>query len=146
MSALAGRTALVTGAASGIDAAIAEAYAAAGVRLCLADRAAGDGDGLQAVADRCATHRVPVTTVRADVALEDDVARMSAVAEELGALDVLVNNAGILTECTVADMPTALPGMLAVASAASLTSPPRSARRAAPGWPTTPQRRPASSG
>jgi 3-oxoacyl-[acyl-carrier protein] reductase len=106
VSALAGRTALVTGAASGIGAAIAEAYAVAGARLALADRAAGDG--LQAVANRCAAHGVPVVTVRADVAVEDDVARMVAAAEELGPLDVLVNNAGILTECHVAQMPTAM--------------------------------------
>jgi 3-oxoacyl-[acyl-carrier protein] reductase len=104
--ALAGRTALVTGAASGIGAAIAEAYAAAGARLCLADRATGDG--LQAVADRCAGHGVPVVTVQADVAVEQDVARMFVAVEELGALDVVVNNAGILTECKVADMSTAL--------------------------------------
>jgi 3-oxoacyl-[acyl-carrier protein] reductase len=92
--ALAGRTALVTGAASGIGAAIAEAYAAAGAQLCLADR--------------CAAHGVPVATVRADVAVEEDVARMFAAAEELGAVDVLVNNAGILTECKVANMATAM--------------------------------------
>ncbi|GAA1266715.1 hypothetical protein GCM10009609_32310 [Pseudonocardia aurantiaca] len=51
---------------------------------------------------------MPVVTVRADVAVEDDVARMVAAAEELGPLDVLVNNAGILTECHVAEMPTAM--------------------------------------
>jgi 3-oxoacyl-[acyl-carrier protein] reductase len=104
---LAGRTALVTGAASGIGAAIAEAFAVAGARLCLADRA--PGDGLGTVAGRCAGYGVPVVTVRADVAVEDDVTRMFATAsEKLGPVDVLVNNAGILTECRVSDMPAAL--------------------------------------
>ncbi|HEX5120863.1 MAG TPA: SDR family oxidoreductase [Pseudonocardiaceae bacterium] len=101
---LAGRTALVTGAASGIGAAIAVAYAAAGARLCLADRAAGDG--LAATAARCGGD---VVTVRADVSDEADVERMFATATEgLGRVDVLVNNAGILTEHQVIGMPTHL--------------------------------------
>jgi len=104
---LAGRTALVTGAASGIGAAIAEAFAVAGARLCLADRASGDG--LRTVADRCAGHGVPVVTARADVAVEDDVTRMFATAQDrLGTIDVLVNNAGIVSESRVADMSTAM--------------------------------------
>ena len=107
MAALAGRTALVTGAASGIGAAIAEAFAAAGARLCLVDRAAGDG--LQVIHDRCAAYGQAVLSVRADVSAEADVTRMFAeAAEQLGTVDVLVNNAGILTECRVADMSTAL--------------------------------------
>ncbi|HEX5401891.1 MAG TPA: SDR family oxidoreductase [Pseudonocardiaceae bacterium] len=95
---LAGRTALVTGAASGIGAAIAEAFAAEGARLCLADRAAGDG--LAATAARCGGD---VVTVSADVSVEADVERMFAAA---GQVDVLVNNAGILTEHHIMGMPT----------------------------------------
>jgi 3-oxoacyl-[acyl-carrier protein] reductase len=107
MAALAGRTALVTGAASGIGAAIAESFAAAGARLCLVDRAAGDG--LQAIQDRCAAYGQAVLSVRADVSAEADVTRMFAeAAEQLGTVDVLVNNAGILTERRVAEMSTAL--------------------------------------
>lgn len=103
---LAGRTALVTGAASGIGAAIAEAFAVAGARLCLVDRA--PGDGLQTTADDCSGYDVPVVTVRADVAVEDDVTRIFATAgEQLGTIDVLVNNAGILTDSKIAGMPTA---------------------------------------
>jgi 3-oxoacyl-[acyl-carrier protein] reductase len=106
-TALAGHTALVTGAASGIGAAIAEAFAAAGARLCLVDRASGDG--LRSVHDRCAEYGQPVRSVHADVAIEADVTRMFATAaEQLGTIDVLVNNAGILTECRVADMSTAM--------------------------------------
>ncbi|MCU1680420.1 MAG: 3-oxoacyl-[acyl-carrier protein] reductase [Amycolatopsis sp.] len=105
--ALAGRTALVTGAASGIGAAIAEAFAAAGARLCLADRAAGEG--LEAVRDRCAAYGQHVVDIHADVAVEADVRRLFAeAAERLGTIDVLVNNAGILTERHVADLPVAL--------------------------------------
>lgn len=101
---LVGRTALVTGAASGIGAAIATAFADEGARLCLADRA--DGPGLQEVAVSCRQRGVEVLTVAADVAVERDVHRLFATtADELGAVDVLVNNAGILTNHKVASMP-----------------------------------------
>ncbi len=105
--ALAGRTALVTGAAGGIGAAIAQAYAASGARLCLADRTVGGG--LDSVIERCSVFGLEVLGVQADVSHEDDVTRMFAIAEaELGPIDVLVNNAGILTECRVADMTTSM--------------------------------------
>jgi len=100
---LSGRTALVTGAASGIGAAIAEAYAVAGANVCLADRTVGDD--LELVIERCSGLGVQVMNVRVDVSREDDVVRMFSTAEaELGPIDVLVNNAGILTECRVVDM------------------------------------------
>jgi 3-oxoacyl-[acyl-carrier protein] reductase len=101
---LTGRTALVTGAASGIGAAIALAYAEAGARLCLVDRAGGSA--LDAVREQCARFVDDVVAVQADVASESDVERMFREARDaLGAIDVLVNNAGILTEAHVIDMP-----------------------------------------
>jgi 3-oxoacyl-[acyl-carrier protein] reductase len=104
---LSGRTALVTGAASGIGAAIAVAYAEAGARLCIADRA--PGPALDQVCDQCAAFGADVVTVRADVSDEDQVARMFASARAaLGVIDVVVNNAGIVTESRVADMPAAM--------------------------------------
>jgi 3-oxoacyl-[acyl-carrier protein] reductase len=104
---LAGRTALVTGAASGIGAAIALAYAEAGARLCLADRAAGTA--LDEVRGKCSAFGTDVVAVRADVSDEEQVARMFAACRDaLGPVDVLVNNAGIVTESRVADMPTAM--------------------------------------
>lgn len=102
---LEGRTALVTGAASGIGAAIAEAYAAAGASLCLVDRA--EGRALDEVASRCEEAGVRVVTAVADVSVEADVAHMFAVARgALGAVEILVNNAGIVTEAPVQDMST----------------------------------------
>jgi 3-oxoacyl-[acyl-carrier protein] reductase len=84
-----GKTALVTGAASGIGKAIAETYAREGARVALADidldaaKSAARGIGDNAIAVRC------------DVTRQTDIA--AAVDETLsafGALDILVNNAG----------------------------------------------------
>jgi 3-oxoacyl-[acyl-carrier protein] reductase len=61
------------------------------------------------VVERCSAYGVPVIGVGVDVSREGDVARMFDTAQaELGAVDVLVNNAGILTESPVADMSTAM--------------------------------------
>ena len=100
---LSGRTALVTGAASGIGEAIAHAYAAAGARLCLVDRS--PGGGLDRVVAQCSEHGVDVVGLHVDVAVEADVENMFVAARQrVGDVDILVNNAGILTECRVVDM------------------------------------------
>lgn len=105
--ALSGRTALVTGAASGIGAAIAKAFAAEGADLCLADR--NQGPGLDAVTRRCADAGAKVLAARADVSAEADVGRMFEVARDgLGPVEILVNSAGILTEGRVRDMSPAM--------------------------------------
>jgi 3-oxoacyl-[acyl-carrier protein] reductase len=97
------RSAVVTGAARGIGAAIALAFAREGARLCLVDRVAGDA--LDAIAKQCAALDVQVTTVRADVSVEDEVtAAIAHAVTSLGGLDILVNNAAILTNCPVAGM------------------------------------------
>lgn len=104
---LSGRTALVTGAASGIGAAIAVAYAEAGARLAIADRT--PGPGLDEVFAACEALGAEVVQVHADVSDEAQVERMFAEARaRLGLVDVLVANAGILTESPVVDMPTAM--------------------------------------
>ncbi len=85
-----GKTALVTGAASGIGKCIAETYAREGARVALADvdidaaRAAARAIGNTAIAIRCDV------TQKADfaAAVEETVAAF-------GALDILVNNAGV---------------------------------------------------
>jgi 3-oxoacyl-[acyl-carrier protein] reductase len=100
---LSGRAAVVTGAARGIGAAISLAFAREGARLCLVDRAAGDA--LDSAAAQCAEFGAEVTTVRADVSVEADVT--SAIAHavaEFDSVDILVNNAAILTNCPVAEM------------------------------------------
>ncbi len=90
---LEGKNALVTGAGSGIGAAIAEMLAAAGAFVFASDR---DTVTAQATADRIAKagHRADALTL--DVADEAACARAAtAVNQAAGALDILVNNAGI---------------------------------------------------
>ncbi len=88
---LQGRTALITGAASGIGAALAGALAGRGMRLGLIDV---DGDRLARVAETLPGAVTEVADVRdrgaLDTAIEDIV-------ERLGGLDVAVANAGIAT-------------------------------------------------
>jgi NAD(P)-dependent dehydrogenase (short-subunit alcohol dehydrogenase family) len=85
------RVAVVTGAASGIGAAIAERFIEEGARCVIADI---QEDAGQATAARLGE---PATFVRADVSVEDDVAAALERAVELhGRLDCVVNNAGIL--------------------------------------------------
>jgi NAD(P)-dependent dehydrogenase (short-subunit alcohol dehydrogenase family) len=82
-----GAAAIVTGAASGLGAATAEALVAAGARVVALDVKA---EGLAALAGRCGA--VPVV---GDVASEADVAGAVATAAGLGPLRLAVNCAGI---------------------------------------------------
>jgi 3-oxoacyl-[acyl-carrier protein] reductase len=86
---LEGKTALVTGAGSGIGKCIAETYAQEGARVALADinldaaKSAARAIGNNAIALRC------------DVASRADIdAALAEALSAFGALDILVNNAG----------------------------------------------------
>jgi NAD(P)-dependent dehydrogenase (short-subunit alcohol dehydrogenase family) len=83
---LAGRKALITGAATGIGRATAERFAKEGAELILFGLG---GDALDDIAAKTGGH-----AVHGDVANEDDVA--SAIAACAGSLDIIVNAAGIL--------------------------------------------------
>ncbi len=90
---LTGKIALVTGAASGIGAAVAAAFARAGAFVYVADR---DEPGGRAVADRLGSVGGGAAFLRVDVADEaacGEAARIVLAAK--GRLDLLVNNAGI---------------------------------------------------
>jgi 2-keto-3-deoxy-L-fuconate dehydrogenase len=88
-----GKTALVTGAASGIGEAIANALAAAGATVYVADRDAVNGERVAGAIRQADQH---AEFVSLDVTREDDCERAaSGVARRHEALDVLVNNAGI---------------------------------------------------
>jgi NADP-dependent 3-hydroxy acid dehydrogenase YdfG len=89
-----GKVALVTGASSGIGAATAEALAGAGASVVLAARRA---DRLADLATRLSDKGATVLSVVLDVT--DERACQAAVArtvDELGGLDILINNAGVM--------------------------------------------------
>jgi NAD(P)-dependent dehydrogenase (short-subunit alcohol dehydrogenase family) len=91
---LTGQVALVTGASSGIGRHLADLLAAAGAKVALAarrvDRLAEAAREIEAAGGRC----LPVAC---DVTKQDSVASAIAQAEtELGALSILVNNAGVV--------------------------------------------------
>ncbi|MFC3998928.1 SDR family NAD(P)-dependent oxidoreductase [Nocardiopsis sediminis] len=99
--ALAGKVALVTGAASGIGAAIARAYAEAGADVVLTDL---DGDRLARTAAS-----LPAGRAAGEYALDvTDAERVRATVDDAvarhGRIDALVNCAGILTEVPLVEM------------------------------------------
>lgn len=88
-----GKTIVITGAAKGLGAAMAQRMAGAGAQLALCDL---ERDSLKATAEQCREAGAEVHCYRANVSKEDDVTGfMDAVASDCGALDVLINNAGI---------------------------------------------------
>jgi NAD(P)-dependent dehydrogenase (short-subunit alcohol dehydrogenase family) len=98
---LTNKTALVTGASRGIGRAIAQKFAAAGARVAIhyhQNRAAAEETS------RTLSGEGHIL-VQADVANPDKVRRMVETAiEQLGGLDVLVNNAGIFVDHALADV------------------------------------------
>lgn len=91
---LKGRVCVVTGAGSGIGAAIAESLAAVGARVALVDR---DGDAARQMATRLDTQGGHALAVACDITDESAVSAAAAqVRESLGPAAVLINNAGLL--------------------------------------------------
>ena len=86
---LEGKTALVTGGASGFGEGIARAYVAQGARVVIADLERGKG---QALAHQLGSSAL---FVRCDVSLRPDIdALVQACVDRFGAPDIVVNNAG----------------------------------------------------
>jgi len=86
------RSILITGASSGIGAALARLYAAPGVALALGGR---DADRLAAVAASCRARGAEVGIAVGDVADRDAVAGWVAAADAAAPLDLVIANAGI---------------------------------------------------
>lgn len=97
-----GSAALVTGASRGIGRAVAVGLAAAGCDVALVARAESS---LEQTADACRGLGVRVVGIAADLGEPDAASAVVAQAVEAhGRLDVLVNNAGLMTMGSVADV------------------------------------------
>jgi 3-oxoacyl-[acyl-carrier protein] reductase len=87
---LAGKVAIVTGAASGFGAGIATRFVAEGAKVVIADL---NGEGAEALAGELGE---AARAVRADVSVDADVAALAEAATAFGGrIDILVNNAGV---------------------------------------------------
>lgn len=127
--ALAGRVALVTGAASGIGLAIARRFLAEGARV-----VATDVEGSPLASELAASDALVSTY--ADVTAADAPERLLGAAQAWGGIDILVNNAGICLPGSVFDQSEE---SWARSFAVNVTAPFRLARAVAPamrekGW------------
>jgi short-subunit dehydrogenase len=96
---------VITGGSRGLGLALAREFGAAGARLVLCARGAGELEEAKAtlVREGCARSE-DVFVVEADLAKREDCERVIAAAtERFGAVDVLVNNAGIIQVGPVED-------------------------------------------
>jgi 3alpha(or 20beta)-hydroxysteroid dehydrogenase len=102
MGSLAGKVAIITGAARGQGAAAARRFVEEGARVVIGDVLDDVGKEFADTLGDAATYR------HLDVASEDDwTAVVDETVSALGSLDVLVNNAGILRFAALPDMPLA---------------------------------------
>jgi 3-hydroxybutyrate dehydrogenase len=102
---LQGKTALVTGSTSGIGLGIARALAGEGANVVL--NGFGDAAEIEKIrAEIAGRHKVKVRYDGADLSRQDEIEAMIAKAlAEFGAIDVLVNNAGIQHVAPIEEFP-----------------------------------------
>ena len=99
---LAGKTCLITGAARGMGAAVAEKYAEEGAKICVADL---NLEGCQEVVARIKANGGEAIAVSLDVTKRDQmVAAVKATVDAFGSITVMVNNAGINTPMMFLDV------------------------------------------
>lgn len=90
---LADKHVLITGAARGMGAAVAEHMAAQGAKVCVADL---NLDGCQTVVERIKSEGGEAVATRLDVTKRDEMqAAVKATVDAFGSLNVMLNNAGI---------------------------------------------------
>jgi NAD(P)-dependent dehydrogenase (short-subunit alcohol dehydrogenase family) len=100
---LRGRVAVVTGAASGIGRALAERFAAEGMKVMLADV---DEAALSEAASELAATGAEVAALRVDVTRAEEVTALAArTVETFGAAHVVCNNAGVDSGGSFAEIP-----------------------------------------
>lgn len=102
---LAGRTAIVTGAASGIGRAIARRFAQEGAFVVVSDIREDpiwDAEDSQPTAQRIIADGGSAEFVRADVSQAGDIDHLvSTAVDRFGRVDILVNNAGLVSSSSV---------------------------------------------
>jgi 3-oxoacyl-[acyl-carrier protein] reductase len=99
---MSGKTALVTGAAAGIGAAIARKYCEQGARVWLLDK---DERSLRQATEELRSQYAGATMCVADITRLDQVEEVvAAIHQQVGCLDVLVNNAGVDTRGSFLNM------------------------------------------
>lgn len=100
---ISGRVAVVTGAGSGLGAAMAIGYAQSGAHVVIADI---DEDGAERTADTITRQGGSSQTIRVDVTDKQDVDDAAAqVVADRGHVDILVNSAGSAFRCAAEDFP-----------------------------------------
>jgi 3-oxoacyl-[acyl-carrier protein] reductase len=91
-----GKVTLITGGRRGLGKALALAFAEAGADVAICDYT-DEGGELEAVADEIRKHGHRALPIKADVARKADVDNMvKQTVTELGDIDILINNAGVL--------------------------------------------------
>ena len=101
---LSGKTALITGASSGIGRGVAKAFAECGAKVVINYPTPAESSSANEVVNKIGSAAISIC---ADVSVEEEVTNMiDFVLEELGHLDILVNNAGIARSAPVENIPT----------------------------------------
>ncbi len=97
MTRLAGKTALITGAARGIGRAFAETYLREGARVAIGDI---DMDRARTTADQIGAIAVPL-----DVTRQESIdAAVEACVSEFGGIDILINNAAVFSAAPIVEI------------------------------------------
>ena len=93
-----GKVALIPGASSGIGAATAKLFSKLGATLALSGR---NVENLEKVANECEGAKKPLL-IKADLGIEEDTKLvLDKTISELGKIDILINNAGVLEMGTI---------------------------------------------
>lgn len=100
---LEGQTAIITGASSGIGLGVTQAFAAAGAAVVI-NFIGGEEKHAEKLRDEIVAAGGRAITVKADTSKEREVKHLFAASAELGALDIVVANAGVQKDAAFREM------------------------------------------